>query len=400
MRAAYFDCFSGISGDMILASLIDAGLPAEDLRRELARLPLSGWELQTERVSRGGIAASRVEVVADEDQPQRQLKDILEIVSAGGLDEETAGTAGEIFTRLARTEARVHGGDISEVHFHEVGAVDAIVDVVGALTGLKLLGIDAVYASPLRLGSGSVACRHGVLPVPAPATAQLLKGIPIRRTEIEAEMVTPTGAAIITTLARRFGESPPLRLEQVGYGAGRREMVEIPNLLRLFIGTTGEPLPQDRTVIMECNLDDMSPEQCGPLTEILLQEGARDAYLTPVIMKKGRPAVVLTVLAPAERVEALSRIIFRHTTTLGIRSFETLRRKLERCIDRVETSWGEMRVKVSEFEGRRRAMPEFEDCLRISREHDVPLPEVYREVLRAWERGPDEDRGNDRGGRE
>jgi hypothetical protein len=281
-----------------------------------------------------------------------------------------------------------------------VGAVDAIVDVVGALTGLNLLGIDAVYASPLRLGSGSVVCRHGVLPVPAPATVQLLKGIPIRRTEIEAELVTPTGAAIITTLARRFGESPPLRLEQIGYGAGCREIAEMPNLLRLFIGTTGEPLPQDRTVIMECNIDDMSPEQCGPLTEILLQEGARDAYLTPVIMKKGRPAVVLTVLAPAERVEALSRIIFRHTTTLGIRSFETLRRKLQRRIDRVVTSWGPARVKVSEFEGRHRAMPEFEDCLRISREHDLPLREVYREVVRAWEKGPDEGRSYDRGGRE
>ena len=385
MRAAYFDCFSGISGDMILASLIDAGLPAERLRQELAGLQVTDWELRTERVTRGSVEVSRVEVVVGEDQPRRRLEDILEVLSAGGLDGEIAKTAGQIFTRLARASARVHGQDISQIHFHEVGAVDAIVDVVGALVGLKLLEVDAVHASPLRLGTGSVTCRHGVLPVPAPATVELLRDVPIRCTEIPAELVTPTGAAIITTLAKSFGASPPMRLEQVGYGAGRRDLEEMPNLLRLLIGVTGERLEQDHTTILECNLDDMSPELSGPLVETLLRSGARDAYLTPVIMKKGRPAVVLTVLSPEERVDDLCRTIFRHTTTLGIRSFETMRRKLDRRTERIETDWGPVRIKVSRFEGRDREMPEYEDCLRISRQHSLPLMEVYRAVLRIWE---------------
>ena len=388
MRAAYFDCFSGVSGDMILASMIDAGLPAEELRRELARLPVTGWDLKTDRVTRGSMAASRVEVTVDEDQPPRCLEDVLKILSSSGLDGEIVDQAGEVFTRLARAEARIHGKDISQVHFHEVGAVDAIVDVVGALVGLKMLGIDAVFSSPLRLGTGSVTCRHGVLPVPAPATVELLKDVPVRRTGIEAELVTPTGAAIITTVAKGFGDSPPLRLERVGYGAGRRELEEMPNLLRLLIGTAESGFQQDGTTILECNLDDMSPEMCGPLVETCLREGALDAFLTPVIMKKGRPGLVLTVLSPTERVDALSRAIFRHTTTLGIRSFETLRRKLDRRIERIETPWGPVRIKVSEFEGRPRAMPEYEDCLQISQRHSLPLPEVYRDVLRAWERRP------------
>ena len=399
MRAAYFDCFSGISGDMILAALIDAGLPADRLRQELSGLPVTGWELKTERVNRGGMEAGRVEVVIGEDQPRRRLEDILELLSTGELDGEVAELAGRVFTRLAQAEARVHGRDISEVHFHEVGAVDAIVDVVGALAGLKIIGIDEVYASPLRLGTGSVTCQHGVLPVPAPATVELLKEVPIQTTEIPAELVTPTGAAIITTLAKRFGPSPLMRLEQVGYGAGQRELEEMPNLLRLLIGTTEEWLEQDRTTILECNLDDMSPELCAPLVETLLQEGARDAYLTPVIMKKGRPGVVLTVLSPVESVDDLSRTIFRHTTTLGIRSFETARWKLDRRIERIETKWGSVRVKVSRFEGRDRAMPEYEDCLQISRRQSLPLREVYQAVLRMWEEHSDTHRQDVQGGR-
>jgi len=385
MRVAYFDCFSGISGDMILASLIDAGLPADRVRQELSGLPLTGWELRVERVTRGSMAASRVEVVVSGDQPSRHLEDILEMLSAGRLDQEIVETAGRVFTRLAQAEAKIHGRDISEIHFHEVGAVDAIVDVVGAVAGLKLLGIEEVYASALRLGTGSVTCQHGVLPVPAPATLELLRDTPITRTQIEAELITPTGAAIITTLARRFGASPPLRLERVGYGAGRRDLEEMPNLLRLLIGAAEERWGTDGTTILECNLDDMSPELCGPLVETLLGQGARDAYLTPVIMKKGRPAVVLTVLSPVERIEALSRAIFHHTTTLGIRSFETIRRTLDRRIERIETNWGPVRIKVSRFEGHDRATPEYEDCLRISQQHSVSLREVYRGVLRAWE---------------
>ncbi len=388
MRTAYFDCFSGISGDMILAALIDAGLPVDHLRQALAGLPVTGWELKTSRIKRGGIAASRVEVIVREDQPQRHLDHILDILSSGRLDTDIVKTAGEVFTRLARAEARVHGAELSEVHFHEVGAVDAIVDVVGALVGLKLLKVARVFASPLMLGTGSVTCRHGVLPVPAPATLELLKDVPVRRSEIAAELVTPTGAAIITTLAKGFGSSPPLRLEKVGYGAGRRDLEEMPNLLRILIGTTPERIETDVTTVLECSLDDMSPEFCGPLVETLLREGARDAFLTPVIMKKGRPGVLLTVLSPPERIDTLSRVIFQHTTTLGIRSFETIRQKLPRRIEQVETPWGSVRIKVTEFDGRQRAMPEYEDCLRVSQQHSLSLTEVYQGVLRAWEGCP------------
>jgi len=398
MRTAYFDCFSGISGDMILASLIDAGLSPDRLRRELEKLPVTGWELKTERITRGSMTACRVDVNVGGDPPRRNLDDILKILSTSGLEGEIVETAGEIFTRLAKAEALVHGRNISEIHFHEVGAVDAIVDVVGAVAGLKLLDVAAVYASPLSLGTGSVTCQHGVLPVPAPATVALLKDVPITCTQIEAELVTPTGAAIVTTLAKGFGPSPQLRLEQVGYGAGRRDLEEMPNLLRVLIGRTEERYRTDAITVLECNLDDMSPELSAPLVETLLREGARDAYLSPVIMKKGRPAVVLTVLAPAERVDHLSRTIFRHTTTLGIRLFETIRRTLDRRTDSVETDWGPARVKVSRFEDRDRAKPEHEDCLRISQEHSLPLTEVYREILRIWEKsskgGHDGSRGS------
>jgi len=385
MRTAYFDCFSGISGDMILAALIDAGLSADHLRQALAGLPVTGWELETNRIKRGGIAASRVEVVVREDQPQRHLDQILNILSSARLETDIVKTAGEVFTRLARAEARVHGMELSEIHFHEVGAVDAIVDVVGALVGLKLLKIARVFASPLPLGTGSVTCQHGVLPVPAPATLELLKDVPVRRSEIAGELVTPTGAAIITTLAEGFGSSPPLRLEKVGYGAGRRDLEGMPNLLRILIGTTREGIETDSTTVLECNLDDMSPEFCGPLVETLLREGARDAFLTPVIMKKGRPGVMLTVLSPPEGIDTLSRVIFQHTTTLGIRSFETIRQKLPRRLVQVETPWGSVRIKVTEFDGRERAMPEYEDCLRVSQQQSLPLAEVYQGVLRAWE---------------
>jgi hypothetical protein len=336
-----------------------------------------------------------VEVVMTEDQPERHLDQILEILSNGRLDQEIVTRAGEIFTRLAQAEARVHGIEPDQVHFHEVGAVDAIVDVVGALVGLRLMGVESVTASSLPLGTGTVTCRHGLLPVPAPATLELLKDIPVSRSQIGAELVTPTGAAIITALAERFGPSPPLRVEAIGYGAGRRDLKEMPNLLRILIGFTTEEgvkerLQTDRITVLECDLDDMTPELCGPLVDDLLQEGALDACLTPMIMKKGRPAVMLTVLSPFERVDHLSRAIFRFTTTLGIRSYETVRRKLPRRIERVETIWGSVRIKVAEFDGRQRAMPEFEDCLRISREHSVALREVYEDVLRFWEESRDD----------
>jgi len=295
--------------------------------------------------------------------------------------------AGEVFSRLAQAEARIHGIKPDQVHFHEVGAADALIDVVGSIVGLKLLGVEKVFASSLRLGTGFVECRHGTLPVPAPATLDLLKEAPVERTEVQAELVTPTGAAVITSLAERFGPSPPIHLEQIGYGAGGRDLKEFPNLLRVFIGRTVADFERDQAVLLETNIDDMSPELYGPLIETLLAEGALDAYLTPVVMKKGRPAVVLSVLVSEEKTEQVTETIFRHTTTLGLRMHPVSRTKLPRRIRWVKTSRGKVRVKVATFEGRERISPEFEDCLRVAREQDQPLWQIYREAQEAWERG-------------
>jgi uncharacterized protein (TIGR00299 family) protein len=387
MKIAYFDCFSGISGDMILGALVDAGLELEALRAELARLNLPGWAVEGSRVSRGGITATRVEVKVSAEQPERHLSQIVDILSGGQLDAEVAEKAIGIFSRLAEVESGIHGIEPSQVHFHEVGAADALIDVVGTVAGLKLLGVEQVFASAVRLGKGFVQCRHGTLPVPVPATLALLKGVPVERSEVPAELVTPTGAALITGLAEGFGSAPPMTLEQIGRGAGGRDLKELPNLLRVFIGRTGAGCERDQAILLETNIDDMNPELYGSLVEILLGEGALDAYLMPVVMKKGRPAVILSVLASEEKAERLTEMIFGHTTTLGVRIHRVNRIKLPRRIGWVKTSWGKLRVKVATFQGRERISPEFEDCSRVARDHDLPLWQVYREAHRAWERG-------------
>jgi uncharacterized protein (TIGR00299 family) protein len=392
MKIAYFDCFSGISGDMILGALLNAGLRLEDLRKELAKLSLPGWEIQASAAERGGISATQVEVKVTGRQQERRLPQVLEILSKSRLNGHIVEQAQAVFSRLAEAEAKVHGIQPSEVHFHEVGATDAMVDVVGSLAGLELLGVQEVYSSPLRLGRGFVQCHHGTLPVPAPATVELLRDVPMQMTGVEAELVTPTGAALITALTDTFGDSPPMLVEQIGYGAGRRALKAMPNLLRVFIGRTGGDLEQDQVVVLETNVDDMSPELSGSLVEILLTEGALDAYLIPVIMKKGRPAVVLKVLVPEEKVSAVSEAIFRHSTTLGIRIQRAHRTKLPRQVRQVKTRWGSLAVKVALFDGVERIAPEFDECLRVAREQGVPLRDVYQEVREAW-------RKQDAGGR-
>ncbi len=387
MRIAYFDCFAGISGDMILGALIDAGLEVDALRQELAKLSMPGWEIEARPTKRSGMSATSVQVKVTGQQKERGLPEILEILSGGQLDEQVIDRAKAVFSRLAEAEAKVHGIELSQVHFHEVGAVDAIVDVVGSIAGLRLLGVKRVFSSPLRLGRGFLQCRHGTLPVPAPATVELLKGVPLMTSDVEAELVTPTGAALITTLAQAFQNSLSMRLERIGYGAGQRELKEMPNLLRVFIGQTEGDLEHDQVVVLETNIDDMNPELWGHVLEVLRTEGALDAYLSPVIMKKERPAVILTVLVPEEKVAAISDLVYRHTTTLGIRVHRVTRSKLPRQISRVKTCWGPMKVKVAVFDGRERIAPEFEDCLRVAREQGLPLWQVYQEVRKAWDSG-------------
>jgi len=379
---AYLDCFSGISGDMLLGALVDVGLAVEDLRTDLAKLPLEGYEVTAERVVKGGLAGTQVSVKTKREHGHRGLSDIVEIINGSTLPPEVTVRARRVFERLAEAEARVHGRSVEEVHFHEVGAVDAIVDIVGACCGLHRLGLETVYASALPLGGGWVESAHGRLPVPAPATVELLHGVPAYGGPVEAELVTPTGAAIVTTIASKFGPMPSMTVRATGWGAGQRELPH-PNLLRVFLGEpTTQPLEQQLSLI-ETNLDNMNPELLGHTMERLLEAGALDVFYTPIMMKKSRPATLVSVLAEPSLVSVLSEVLFRETTTLGIRVTEVSRRCLEREWREVETEWGIVRVKIGRLNGEIvNIAPEYEDCARLARENDVPA-KVVHEAARA-----------------
>jgi len=383
---AYLDCFSGISGNMLLGALIDAGLSVDDLRADLARLPLQGYQLKAERVTKRGIAATHVEVAVGHDHAHRGLKDVLKIIGESTLPREVMDCSRRIFTRLAEAEGRVHGLPADEIHFHEVGAVDAIVDVVGACCGLYRLGIVEVHASPVPLGGGWVETAHGRLPIPAPATVELLKDVPAYGGPVDAELVTPTGAAIMTTLARSYGPMPSMTVRAVGWGAGTKDLPH-PNALRIFIGEmTAAPIEQ-RLVALETNLDDMNPEFFDYLMDRLFAAGALDVFYTSILMKKSRPATLVTVLADAADANVLREVIFRETTTLGVRSYDLTRLCLEREWREVETEFGPVRVKVGRAGGDIvTASPEYEDCRRLARESGTPVKTVYQAALFAFER--------------
>ena len=390
MKIAYFDCFSGISGNMILGALLDLGVSLDDLRRELAGLPLTGYQLQVSRVTRQGIGGLYVNVRPNEGQVERTLSDILAIIGQSTLSAEVDELSRRIFTRLAEAEARVHNQEVEAVHFHEVGAVDAIVDIVGAAVGLKLLGVERVECSPLNVGGGFVEARHGVLPVPAPATLELLKGVPVYSRGTSHELVTPTGAAIVTTLAACFGPMPAMTVEGIGYGAGKAEL-EMPNLLRVVVGDSeevGGDYLSDTVTLLETNLDDMNPQFYDYVMERLFAAGALDVYLIPIQMKKNRPGNMLSVLCPPDRVGEMLAILFAETTTLGVRVRDVTRRCLDRSIVAVDTRFGQIRVKVA----RRGAVvlhaaPEYDDCKAAARRHGVPLSVVYEEARRVWTEG-------------
>ena len=348
MTLAYFDCFSGISGDMTLGALVDAGVSIDALRAELARLNLPGYELKAEKVKRSGIAATKVHVIIDQkDQNARHLTDILSIIEASTLSPTVKEKSSRIFTRLADAEAKVHGTTPDKIHFHEVGAVDSIVDNVGAVIGLELLGIKRVMASAINVGSGMVKTSHGMLPVPAPATAELLTNIPLYQSSVQFELTTPTGAAIISTLGSSFGPMPPMKVERVAYGAGDKDFPGQPNVLRLMIGQPIAGYEEDTSIVIETNIDDMSPQVYDYLIEKLMQQGAQDVYLTPIIMKKGRPAILLSVLTDKTKTDALLDTIFRETTSIGVRIHEVGRKKLTRDIREVDTVYGKIRIKIS-----------------------------------------------------
>ena len=384
---AYLDCFSGISGDMLLGAMVDAGLSLDDLRGDLARLPLSGYEVRAERVTKQGLAGTKVTVEVEHAHAHRGLADILDLLAAADLPAEVQAGATRIFTRLAEAEAKVHGTSVEQVYFHEVGAVDAIVDVVGACCGLRRLEIEEVYASALPLGGGWVDTAHGRLPVPAPATVELLKGAPTYGGPVEKELVTPTGAAILTTLCLGFGPMPPMTVKATGCGAGSLDLPH-PNLLRLMIGEPVEPLREQRLTVLETNIDDMNPEFYDHLMERLFAAGALEVYLTPIVMKKSRPGTLVSVLTEPAWVEALSEILFRETSTLGLRVMEVARRCLEREWREVETEYGRVRVKLGLLRGEIvTAAPEYEDCKRLALARGAPVKAVYEAARAAFLQG-------------
>jgi hypothetical protein len=383
MRVAYFDCFSGAAGDMIMAALVDAGAPFEALRAELRRLPLEGWDLVRRDVVKGAFRATKVDVVVEPAaHGHRTLADITRILESSALAPPVIERARRIFARLAEAEARVHGTTPDQVRFHEVGAVDAIVDVAGGVLALGLLGVEAVHVSPLPIGGGFVSGPHGRMPVPGPGTAELLRGFPVVDTGVRAELVTPTGAAILTTLAAGAGRMPSLTVERVGYGAGTMDLADTPNVLRCFVGQTAATGATAETVMqVETTIDDMSPQLYEPLMDRLFEAGALDVFLTPVVMKRSRPGTVLTALCEPERVGELARTLFEESTTLGVRWTAWTRARLERETVTLPTAHGALPFKVSRLDGRVVTVtPEFADVVRIARDKALPVREVLEQA--------------------
>lgn len=391
MRIAYFDCFSGAGGDMIAAALIDAGADPDALRGQLDSLGLAGYQLEIGKVSKQGFAGTRfrVELDASAPRPHRHLKHVVEIIERSSLSERAQATSIAVFRRLAEAESKVHGCAMDEVHFHEVGAVDAILDVTSAAICLELLGIKRVDCSPLPVGSGTITCEHGVMPVPAPATAELLHGVPIAASEETGELTTPTAAAILTTLAEGYGPVPAMRLQSTGYGAGTREGRRRPNLLRVLIGESSASGESDLVSILETNLDDATPQTVAFATERLLATGALDVYTVPIGMKKGRAGVLLTVLCDVQRTAEFEKIIFAETPTLGIRKVQAQRAKLHRRIETVQTVYGPIRVKLAEHGGTIvTASPEYEDCREAALREGIPLRVILETARLAWQSRP------------
>ncbi len=433
MRTAYLDCFSGISGDMFLGALVDAGVPADLLQRTVASLGIDA-RLEVSRTVRSGISATKVDVVIagekdrpresapehqdrmhhhdqaqvhervhehqragapastqEHEHPHRGLRGIREIIGRASISESAKKTALAMFEALAGAEAKVHNISAEEVHFHEVGAADAICDIVCAAVGAEALQVDEWVSSPLNLGSGTVVCDHGRFPVPAPATAELLRGAPVYSSGIEAELVTPTGAAIVRTLASRFAPLPPLEIAATGYGAGTRDFYGCPNVLRITVGEAAAPETRPHTgeletvTVLEANLDDLNPQVFGYVMERALSDGALEVFGTPVQMKKNRPGMLLTVLARPADADRLAKLIFTETTTLGVRIRQDQRRTLTRRSLSVATPWGEVRMKLGSLNGSvSNFAPEYEDCRHLAVEHGIPLKTVMQEAIRRY----------------
>ena len=395
MRIAYLDCASGISGDMLLGALIDAGVGLDAMRRAIDSLELPGCRLTVDEVRRGGFRAARATVHVEAEQTARHLADILRILGRANLTDTQKKHAETVFHRLAEAEAAVHGIDVEQVHFHELGAVDTIVDVVGAVVGFDLLGVERIVASPIPTGSGTVRISHGTVSVPAPATAELLRGVPLAESSVKAELTTPTGAAVVTTLAHAFGPMPAMTLETIGRGAGGRDLAEQPNLLRLLVGKTPHatgaaawPIEADEVWLLETNLDNATGEEIGYCIDRLWHAGALDVWTTSIQMKKNRPGVMLSVLGRLADAAALEAILFRETPTLGVRRRAVGRHVLQRKACEVVTPWGAVAGKLRRLpDGTEQFSPEYESCRATAERAGVALHEVHEAARRAFDIG-------------
>ncbi len=386
MKIAYFDCFSGISGDMILGALADLGNDFSFIKKELKKLDLKGYSLSHKKVKRGVIETTKVDVkVTEKSSSKRNLKSIISIIKNSGLAEKIKNDSIKIFRRLAEAEATVHGTTINKVHFHEVGAIDSIVDIVGSVIGIHHLNISKIVSSSINVGSGFVKCDHGTLPVPAPAVVEILRGVPCFSSGIRQELTTPTGAAVIVTLANEFGSLPELKTDRVGYGAGGKNLKEMPNALRIILGELSIANELKKEIfVLETNIDDMNPEFYDVVMEKLFQAGAVDVFLTPIIMKKNRPATKLSVLTQQQNVEMLANEVLKNTTSFGIRFYPVERVMLEREFQEIETVLGKVKVKIGKRDGEIcHISPEYEHCKKISREQGIPIKKVYEEIQSA-----------------
>jgi uncharacterized protein (TIGR00299 family) protein len=421
LKTLYFDCFSGASGDMIVGALIDAGVPLDDVRRALGSLAIAPDAVWTDRVSRAGIAATKFcvrgedpsgghhehrhghdhghdhdhghhghahapagTVVADS-HAHRSLAEIRALIDRSALSPEGKDRAKQLFDRLGRAEAAIHGTSLDQVHLHEVGALDSIIDIVGAVYAIEWLGVDRIVASPLNVGGGTIRSAHGVYPVPAPATLRLLEGAPVYSGPQQSELVTPTGALLITAYASEYGAVPPMRILQTGYGAGTREFVDMPNVLRVVIGDADATAGVHTVAVIEAEIDDMNPQIFGLLMERLLADGALDVFYTPIQMKKSRPGTLLTIVAPVQARERLTATVFRETTTIGVRYRDMQRECLDRETVAVETPFGVVRFKVARRGGEiMNVSPEFEDCVRLATEHAKPVKEIQAAASKAF----------------
>jgi uncharacterized protein (TIGR00299 family) protein len=387
MHTAYIDCIAGASGDMLLGALVDAGLALDDLKRRLAMLHLKGFTIETEQVQKKHIRATHLKVIVKDQKTERRIPEILEIIQNSDLQIQTQAKAIEVITRLGKVEAKIHGTDLDHVHLHELGGIDTIVDIVGFILALDILKIEELIVSPLPLGRGFTQSAHGKIPLPAPAAMELIKGVPVYGMEIDKELVTPTGAVLLTSLASRFGPFPAMEVSAIGYGAGTSDL-PIPNVLRVLIGTR-EPRPSaqiDHLILLETNIDDMNPEIYEHLMDQLFEAGALDISLLPIQMKKNRPGTMLQVLTPPDTARRLKQIIYQETTTLGIRQTWIERECLNRHFESVETKYGQVQMKIAELgDGKIKYSPEYEDCRILALKHNVPIQVIVKAAEVAFE---------------